>query len=163
VTTPPPPSRKRPPKTARAETPRAQPLDVKLHVRFSAQVTVDGKPAGNNNMFDLKLAPGLHRVLVHHACCKDALQDVVVNPTRPEQLYQLEYGDPLPAQFKVLNAPPGARVLIGDLVIGTAADPRPYSMTDPDQQVSITIGERTLVKRIKAGQVNLLDYAQAAP
>ena len=139
------------------------PLDVKLHVRFSAQVTVDGHNLGNDNMFSLKLAPGQHQVLVHHPCCTDASQEVVVTPSRPDQLYQLRYGAPLPAQFSVANAPPDARILVNGVLIGTASDLRPYSMTQPDQRAIVTIGDRTLSTTLKAGMLNLLDYSQAMP
>jgi serine/threonine-protein kinase len=138
-------------------------LDVKLHVRFSAQVSVDGRDLGNDNMFSLKLTPGPHQVLVHHPCCTDASQEVVVTKGRPDQLYQLRYGAPLPAQFHVTNAPPDARVLVDGVLIGTASDPRPYSMTQPDQRTIITIGDRTLSTTLKAGMFNTLDYAQATP
>jgi hypothetical protein len=138
-------------------------LEVKLHVRFSAQVSVDGRDLGNDNMFSLKLAPGPHQVLVHHPCCTDASQEVVVTKGRPDQLYQLRYGAPLPAQFHVTNAPPDARVLVDGVLIGTASDPRPYSMTQPDQRTTVTIGDRTLSTTLKAGMYNTLDYAQATP
>ena len=142
---------------------QVQMLEVKLHVRFSAQVSVDGRDLGNDNMFSLKLTPGPHQVLVHHPCCTDAAQEVVVTKARPEQLYQLRYGAPLPAQFRVTNAPPDARVLVDGVLIGTASDPRPYSMTQPDQRTTITIGDRTLSTTLKAGTFNTLDYLQATP
>ena len=134
---------------------------VRLHARYGAQLQVDGKDEGNSNMFDLKLAPGLHKILVHHPCCSDALQDLVVIPSR--DLYQLNYGPPQPARFRVLNAPSGAQLLVDGVVAGTAADPRPWSMTQPAQQVTVTIGNRTLVTTLKAGMDNALDFAQAAP
>jgi hypothetical protein len=102
-------------------------------------------------------------VLVHHPCCADAAQEVAVNPSRPDQLYQLRYGAPLPAQFRVANAPPDARVLVDGVLVGTASDPRPYAMTQPDQRATVTIGDRTLNTTLKAGMFNLLDYAQATP
>jgi hypothetical protein len=151
----------------KAEPPRTvaqvQMLEVKLHVRFSAQVSVDGRDLGNDNMFSLKLTPGPHQVLVHHPCCTDAAQEVVVTKARPDQLYQLRYGAPLPAQFRVTNAPPDARVLVDGVLIGTASDPRPYSMTQPDQRTTVTIGDRTLSTTLKAGMFNTLDYLQATP
>src|SRR4051794_806461 len=82
-------------------------LAVKLHARFAAQVSVDGRDIGNSNMFSLPLTPGAHSVLVHHPCCADATQELVVNPNRADQLYQLQYGPPLPARFRVVNAPEG--------------------------------------------------------
>jgi eukaryotic-like serine/threonine-protein kinase len=142
---------------------RPEPLEVKLHVRFSAQVSVDGRALGNDNMFALKLEPGVHRVLVHHPCCSDAPQDVVVTPNRPDQLYQLRYGPPLPAEFRVMNAPADARVLIDGVLVGTAQDLRPYSMAQPDQKATVTIGDRTLTTTLKAGMLNLLDYAKGTP
>ena len=140
-----------------------EPIPVKLHVRFGAQVSVDGRDLGNNNMFSLPLAPGSHTVIVHHPCCADATQDVLVTPNRPDQLYQLRYGAPLPAQFKVMNAPPDARVLIDGVLVGTASDLRPYAMAQPDQKATVTIGDRTLQTTLKAGMLNLLDYAKGTP
>ncbi|MCA1826835.1 MAG: serine/threonine-protein kinase [Myxococcales bacterium] len=154
---------KEPPKKVVAVVKPPEPIPVKLHVRFSARVTVDGRDLGNSNMFSLPLTPGTHAVLVHHPCCADATQDVVVTPNRPDQLYQLRYGAPLPAQFKVMNAPPDARVLIDGVLVGTASDPRPYSMAEPDQKATVTIGDRTLVTTLKAGMLNLLDYAKGTP
>jgi len=173
-TTPPPkPETRRPAEAARkaaeaseAEKPRAvaqAPLTVKLHVRFVAHVTVDGEDLGDDNMFTLKLTPGPHQVIVRHPCCVDAPQEVVVTPNRKDQLYQLHYGAPLPAQFRVTNAPPDARVLVDGVLVGTASDPRPYSMTQPDQRAVVTIGDRTLTTTLKAGTFNLLDYARATP
>jgi hypothetical protein len=157
------PAPRREPSTPARAVAQVSPLDVKLHVRFGAQVSVDGRNLGNDNMFTLKLAPGQHQVLVHHPCCTDASQEVVVTPSRPDQLYQLRYGAPLPAQFRVANAPPDARVLVDGVLVGTAADPRPYSMTQPDQRATVTIGDRTLSTTLKAGMLNLLDYSQATP
>jgi hypothetical protein len=148
------------PAIARVEKP---PLLVKLHARYSAQISVDGHDQGNNNMFELKLAPGQHRVLVHHPCCADADQEIQVNPANPDQVYKLRYGAPFPAQFKVVGAPSDARVLVDDVLIGTAADPRPYTMTAPDQHATVKIGDRTLSTTLKAGMINMLDYGQATP
>jgi len=47
--------------------------------------------------------------------------------------------------------------------VGTASDPRPYAMTQPDQRATVTIGDRTLAVTIRAGMFNQLDYAQGAP
>jgi hypothetical protein len=49
------------------------------------------------------------------------------------------------------------------VLVGTASDPRPYAMTRPDQKATVAIGDRTLVTTLKAGMVNVLDYAQATP
>jgi hypothetical protein len=164
----------RPPRTARgskepperngkARVASLEPLEVKLHARFPSQVSVDGVDAGTTNMFSLRLTPGAHRVLVHHPCCADAVQEVVVTKNRPDQLYQLRYGPPLPAKFRVVNAPDDARVLVEGVLVGTASDPRPYAMNRPDQKATVSIGDRTLVTTLKAGMVNVLDYAQATP
>ena len=142
---------------------KPEPLEVRLHVRFSAQVTVDGRALGNDNMFTLKLALGGHQVLVRHPCCADAPQDILVTREHPDQLYQLRYGQPLPAQFKVTNAPPDARVLIDGVLVGTAGDLRPYTMVQPDQKAVVKIGERTLRTTLKAGMLNPLDYAKGTP
>ncbi|HET9752449.1 MAG TPA: serine/threonine-protein kinase [Myxococcales bacterium] len=150
-------------RNGRTKVASLEPLQVKLHARFGAQVSVDGVDAGNTNMFSLRLAPGAHRVLVRHPCCADATQDVLVTKNRPDQLYQLRYGPPLPAKFRVLNAPDDARVLVEGVLVGTASDPRPYAMTRPDQRAIVTIGDRTLVTTLKAGMLNVLDYAQASP
>ena len=142
---------------------KPEPLAVKLHVRFGAQVSVDGRDLGNDNLFTLRLVPGGHQILVHHPCCADAPQDILVTRDHPDQLYQLHYGPPLPAQFKVTNAPEGARVLIDGVLVGTASDLRPYAMAQPDQKAIVTIGDRTLTTTLKAGMLNLLDYAQGTP
>lgn len=139
---------------------------MQLRTRFGGQVTVDGRRLPHDNTsptFALKLPPGPHSVVVHHPCCADAVQQISVIRNRPDQLYQLRYGPPLPAQFRVINAPPDARVLIDGVLVGTAADPRPYSMTQPDQRATVTIGDRTLAVTIQAGMFNQLDYAQGAP
>ena len=151
-----------PPQKRVATLPPPEPLDVKLHVRFGAQVSVDGRDLGYDNMFALRLAPGGHQILVHHSCCADAPQDILVTRDHPP-LYPLHYGPPLPAQFKVANAPEGARVLIDGVLVGTADDLRPYTMAQPDQKAVVTIGDRTLTLTLKAGVLNLLDYAKGAP
>jgi serine/threonine-protein kinase len=138
-----------------------QPLPIKLHARFGAHLSIDGRDEGDNNMFQVKLVPGVHKVLVHHPCCADAQQELLVTPNR--DLYQLKYGAPLPARFRVINAPPGARVLVDGVLVGTAADPPPYAMTQPDQKATVTIGDRMLHTTLKAGVINPLDYAQASP
>jgi len=155
------PAKEPPKKVAVAKPP--EPIAVKLHVRLGAQLIVDGRDLGTNNMFSLPLTPGSHTVLVHHPCCADATQEVLVTPKRPDQLYQLRYGAPLPAQFRVMNAPPDARVLIDGVLIGTGSDLRPYAMAQPDQKATVTIGDRTLVTTLKAGMLNLLDYAKGTP
>ena len=151
------------PAAKRVAVAKPEPLDVKLHVRFGAQVSVDGRDLGNNNMFALTLAVGAHQILVHHPCCADAPYDILVTRDHPDQLYQLHYGQPLPAQFKVTNAPEGARVLIDGVLVGTASDLRPYTMAQPDQKAIVTIGDRTLSTTLKAGVLNPLDYAKGTP
>jgi serine/threonine-protein kinase len=169
-----------PPPVAVAAPPRAEnparrpapppkppdPLEVRLRTRFGGQITVDGRNLPHDNTsptFALKLPPGAHNVVVHHPCCSDAVQQISVTPNRREQVYQLHYGAPLPAQFRVINAPPDARVLIDGVLVGTASDPRPYAMTQPDQRATVTIGDRTLAFTVQAGMLNLLDYAKATP
>ena len=49
------------------------------------------------------------------------------------------------------------------VLVGTASDLRPYAMTQPDQKATVTIGDRTLVTTLKAGMLNLLDYAKGTP
>jgi hypothetical protein len=147
---------------------RPEELDVKLHAKYFAQVTVDPGTAnqrdlGSDNIFSLKLTAGAHRVLVHHQCCLDATQELLFTRNRPNQIYQLTYGTPMPAQFKVMNAPPDARVLIDGVLVGTASDLRPYTMAHPDEKATVTIGDRRLVTTLKAGVLNPLDYAKASP
>ncbi|HYY52343.1 MAG TPA: serine/threonine-protein kinase, partial [Myxococcales bacterium] len=171
-----PPTVTSPPVTAengrkRVSPPPAKPaelLDVKLHVRQHAEVTVDERFLGDNTLFSVKLAPGPHRVLVRHPCCEDNSQLLTVTKTQPGQMYKLEYGAAKPAQFKVLNAPPDARVVVdvkekGPLLVGTASNPLPYAMTQPTESATVTIGDRKLSIELKAGWVNKLDYAQATP
>jgi eukaryotic-like serine/threonine-protein kinase len=147
-----------------------EPLEVQLRTRFGGQITIDGRSLPHDNTsptFALKLAPGPHSVVVRHPCCAEGIQQISVTRNRPEQVYKLDYGAPLPAQFRVINAPPDARVLIdsgkGAVLVGTASDPRPYAMTQLDQQVTVTIGDRSLVVKVQAGMLNLLDYAKGTP
>jgi eukaryotic-like serine/threonine-protein kinase len=155
----------------RAAPPPAKPaevLDVKLHVRQHAQVTIDDRDLGDSTLFSLKLAPGPHRVLVRHPCCEDNSQLLTVTKNQPGQMYKLDYGPAKPAQFEVLNAPRDARVVVdvvgrGPVLLGTAANPLPYAMTQPTQPATVTIGDRTLSVELKAGWVNKLDYAQGTP
>ena len=139
---------------------------MKLHVRQHAQVTIDDRDLGDSNAFSIKVAPGPHRVVVRHPCCED--NDLVLVVTKNQPVYKLEYGPPKPAQFKVLNAPRDARVVVdvfgrGPVLVGTASNPLPYAMTAPSQPATVTIGDRTLSIELKAGWVNTLDYAQATP
>ena len=151
--------RRRPAPPAKAP----EPIEVRLHARLPAQVTIDGHDEGTNNMFAMKLTPGPHRVVVNHPCCTDADQLVTVTRNQPGQLYKLRFGQPKPAQFQVVNAPPDARVLVDGLLVGTASDPRPYAMTEPTQHATVTIGDRSLSVDLKAGVPNKLDYATATP
>jgi serine/threonine-protein kinase len=151
---PPPP----PPKVAKVET-----LPVKLHPRGTARVSVDGRDLGESNLFQVNLAPGVHKVLVHHFCCKDNLQDLTVSANQPDQIYPIDYGDPLPARFKVMNAKPDDRILVDDVLVGTASNPAPFAMTQRDRKVTVTIGDRKLVTTLKAGFDNPLDYSKASP
>jgi eukaryotic-like serine/threonine-protein kinase len=160
------------PPPARAENPGRrplpppkppEPLEVKLHPRFGAQVAVDGRDLGNYSMFELKLSPGPHRVLVRHACCADANQVVTVTKNQPDQIYKLRYGPPRPARFEVVNAPPDARILVDGVLVGTTSDPRPYAMSEPVQRATVTIGDRNLSLLLKAGFLNKLDYEKASP
>jgi serine/threonine-protein kinase len=143
--------------------PAEVPLDVKLHARYRAEVTVDGRELGDSTLFSLKLTPGPHRVLVRHPCCEDAPQVLTVTKNQPGQMYKLRYGAPKPAKFQVVNAPPDARVLVDGVLVGTASNPRPYAMTAPTQRATVTVGDRTLSVELKAGWVNKLDYAQVTP
>ena len=154
------PARKRPPPPP-ARAPEA--FEVKLHARYGANVTVDGRELGYETVFSLKLPAGPHRVVVQHACCFPANREVEVK--KSQQIYKLEYGTPRPAELEVVNAPPDARVLVDGVVVGTASDPRlaSYSMKDPTQRATITIGDRKLIETLKAGSVNRLDYAKATP
>ena len=159
-----PPKRPAPPPKA------PEPLEVELRTRFGGQIEIDDRPVRTDNSsptFALKLLPGRHSVVVRHPCCSPATQQIFVSRNRPEQVYKLEYGAPSHARFRVINAPPDARVLIdsgkGPVLIGTAADPRPYAMTQVDQEVTVFIGDRSLVVKIRAGMDNLLDYAKGSP
>jgi eukaryotic-like serine/threonine-protein kinase len=152
-----PPARRPPP-------PPPKPLeliDVKLHPRYGAQVTVDGRDLGNESIFEVKLSPGPHQVIVRHRCCADANQLVTVTKGEPGKIYKLDYGSPNPARFEVVNAPADARVLVNGVLVGTASDPHPYTMTKEVQRAMVTIGDRSLSVTLKAGDVNELDYEKA--
>jgi hypothetical protein len=115
-------------------------------------------------MFRVRLTEGPHQVVVQHVCCDPAEQEIVVTPNRPGQLYQLSYGRARPAVLKVLNAPAGARVLVDGVLLGTTSDPElAIGMTRPDRRVTVTVGDRTLTKTIKANEGNIIDYNQATP
>jgi serine/threonine-protein kinase len=147
---------------SKANAVKPEPLDVKLHAKYYARVSVDGRDLGESNMFALKLSPGTHQVLVHHPCCSDKSQEVRITPSR--QIYPLEYGPAQPARFKVLNAPSSdARVYIDGHLVGLASDLPDHAMTEPVQKASVTIGDRTLTTTLKAGFLNTLDYAKGAP
>ena len=160
------PAPRRPARTAvaRAEAPRAASakLSVTLHPRFGGQVLVDGEDLGTGLKFDRQLAPGVHRVIVRHRCCADGVQDLTFTANRPDQLYQVDYGAPRAANLKVVNAPPGTRVLVDGEFVGTTPDLPPYAMPSPDKAVTITVGDRALATRLRAGVENTLDYAAAA-
>jgi hypothetical protein len=136
-------------------------IDVKLHPRYGAQVTVDGRDLGNESIFEVKLSPGPHQVIVRHRCCADANQLVTVTKGEPGKIYKLDYGSPNPARFEVVNAPADARVLVNGVLVGTASDPHPYTMTKEVQRAMVTIGDRSLSVTLKAGDVNELDYEKA--
>ncbi len=160
------------PPPATAESPRkrppappkpAEPLEVNLHTRYGADVTVDGRELGYQKSFSVKLLPGQHKVVVRHQCCEASTQLVNVTKNQPGQRYALEYGSAREARFVVVNAPADARVLVDGVVVGTAADPRPLAMSEPSKKATVIIGDRTLVETLKAGVVNRLDYAKATP
>src|SRR5262249_8214052 len=106
---PPPPP---PVKVARAP----EPIEVKLNARFGAHVTLDDRDLGNATQFPVKVVPGAHRVVVRHPCCAELAQELQISPKK--EVYPLEYGPPKPAEFKVLNAPAGARLLVDGVVVG---------------------------------------------
>jgi hypothetical protein len=144
---------------------------VELRTRFGGQLTIDGRPIRTDNSsptFKLKLLPGTHDVIVRHTCCAPRTQQISVNRNRPEQIYKLDYGDPLPARLLVKNAPPDAPVLIdqgkGPVLMGRASDPvLLVDMKQLDQQVTVSIGGRSLSLKIRAGWDNVLDYAKGTP
>jgi serine/threonine-protein kinase len=147
---------------SKANAVKPEPLDVKLHAKYYARVSVDGRDLGESNMFALKLSPGTHQVLVHHPCCSDKSQEVRITPSRP--IYPLEYGPAQPARFKVLNAPSSdAKVYIDGHLVGIASDLPDHAMKEPVQKATVIIGDRTLTTTLKAGFLNTLDYAKGAP
>jgi hypothetical protein len=138
-----------------------EPLDVKLLAPYSAKVTVDDRDLGNATQFMVKLTPGAHRVVVRHPCCAEGMQEIQVSPRRT--VYPLRYGKARNAELKVINAPPGARLLINGNFIGPASAPPTFGMESPDQKVTVTIGDRTFETTLKAGMFNELDYAKGTP
>jgi hypothetical protein len=136
-------------------------LRVRLHTRYTAQVTVDGRFLGENTIFEVELTAGEHRALVHSPCCADNQQTFVVRENHPE-MYPLRFGSPYPARLKAMNAPTDAQVMIDGAFLGTAGDLPDYSMTEPAKIVTVTIGDRTMKKTLIAGRTNELDYAKAA-
>ncbi|TMA24947.1 MAG: serine/threonine protein kinase [Deltaproteobacteria bacterium] len=155
--------RRKPQPPAPAKIAKLETLPVKLHARFSGQVTVDGRELGSGILFPLDLTAGPHTVIVRHQCCAELQQQVTISRSRPDQMYPLKYGPPLPARLKILNAPAGARVLVNDIFVGTVPSPPPLAMTQPDEKATVTIGDRTLTTTLKAGIDNDLDYAKASP
>lgn len=122
---------------------------------------MDDRDLGNATQFMVKLTPGAHRVVVRHPCCAEEMQVIQVSPRRA--VYPLRYGKPRNAEFNVLNAPPGARLLVNGNFIGPASAPPTFEMKSPDQKVTVTIGDRTLETTLKAGMINVLDYAKGTP
>ena len=148
-----------------AQRPRETPGRIAVSVRshFGGDLMLDGKDYGDSQIFNLELTPGPHTYVVRHRCCADGADEFVVTASKADQVYKLHYGVPRPARLVVVNAPPDARVLIDGAMVGTAPELPPYLMTDPDRLVTVTIGDRTLQTRLKAGDDNRIDYAQASP
>ena len=164
---PPPPAepgkkQRRPARIQVQATPVPAALKVRLHTRYVAEVTVDGRFLGKSNMFDVELTPGEHKALVHSECCGDLQQPLVVSRNRVDDVYQLRFGNPYPAQLKTVNAPPGAQVFVDGAYLGAAPDLPAYSMNEPTRDVTVTIGDRTLRMNLRAGVVNTLDFTRAA-
>ena len=160
------------PKLPRAQVVRADParprestgkIAVSIRSRFGGDLLLDGKELGDSQIFNLELEPGPHSYVVHHRCCADGAGEFVVTAGKVDQVYKLHYGVPRPARLVLVNAPPDARVLIDGAMAGTAPELPPYLMTDPDRLVTVTIGDRSLQTRLKAGDDNRIDYAQATP
>ncbi len=166
----PPQATESPPEVPKRRPPPPKPpelVDVQLKTKYGGQLIVDGRqlPDSTSPVFSLRLEPGNHRVVVRHPCCEDVTRLIKVTKDRRDP-FPLRYGNPLPARFRVINAPPDARVLVGKLVVGTASDPRPYAMPaggDPVERATVTVGDRTLTVDIQAGMVNVLDYAKGVP
>jgi hypothetical protein len=158
VKTPPPP-----PPPVKTPPPKApEPIEVKLHARYPSRVSVDDRDLGTDMQFVVKLVPGAHRVVVRHPCCAELAQELQISANKP--VYQLDNGAPRNAEFKVLNAPPGSRLLVDGVVIGPADTPPSLAMTSPVRKAKVTIGDRNLDDVIlKAGMINILDYAQGKP
>lgn len=156
--------RRPPPKpVAHAEPakPRVETIAVDLHPHLPSRVELDGEDLGTEQIFHRSLTPGMHQVVVHNPCCADSVQNIPIVPNK--QMYQLEFGTPRAARVVIANAPPDARVLIDGNFVGTAQDLPPVAMREFAQEATVTIGDRTLRVRLKAGVDNRLDYAQVTP
>jgi len=151
----PPPVKPKPP------PPAPEPIEVKLNARLPAHVTLDDRDLGTDKQFTAKLTPGPHRAIVRHPCCAELAQELTISPKKT--VYQLEFGSPRPAEFKVLNAPAGANLLVNGVVVGTAENPAPFAMAAPYMKAVVTIGDRKLETLLKAGMINPVDYAQGTP
>jgi serine/threonine-protein kinase len=146
---------------AEAAKPRVEAIAVDLHPHLPSRVELDGEDLGTEQIFHRSLTPGMHQVVVHNPCCADSVQNIPIVPNK--QMYQLEFGQPRAAHVVIANAPPDARILIDGNFVGTAQDMPPVAMREFAQDATVTIGDRTLRVRLKAGVDNRLDYAQGTP
>jgi len=151
-------------RVAAAEAPK--PLPVVLAQKVPARVIVDDADLGQDLMIHAQLAPGTHRVTTQHKCCADLNTQIDVRPNR--QRYTLETGAPRPAQLRIAGGDPEAQVWYSDentpptplgLVRDLRGTPARIAMTEPTHLFTITVGEKSIQRTLRAGTENEIDMA----
>ncbi len=137
---------------------------VTILVPLPATLVLDGENLGTELFFNTKVTPGTHSVSVQKEGFADWNDKLDVQPGRTE--YRLRLGTPKPALVTVSGAPADAPVRIDDALLGTVGElmvrPKPYSMSTAYQDVTLTVGTRSMKVRLKAGQTQAFDMLKSA-
>jgi serine/threonine-protein kinase len=143
-----------------------KPLPVVLAQKVPARVIVDDADLGQDLMIHAQLAPGTHRVTTQHKCCADLNTQIDIRPNR--QRYTLETGAPRPAQLRIVGGDPEAQVWYSDentpptplgLVRDLRGTPARIAMTEPTHLFTVTVGEKSIQRTLRAGTENEIDMA----
>jgi eukaryotic-like serine/threonine-protein kinase len=141
-------------------------LPVVLAQKVPARVVVDDADLGQDLMIHAQLAPGIHRVTIQHRCCADLNTQIDVRPE--QQRYTLGTGYPRPAQLRIVGGDPDAQVWYSDdktplTPLGQVRDlrgtPARIAMTEPTHRFTITVGDKTIQRTLRAGIENEIDMA----
>jgi serine/threonine-protein kinase len=110
---------------ARAPVKAARPpATVAVHVRpYAQRALLDGvEVARGAQRVVFELEPGrAHHLQIEHACCSPFVRDFAADEELPAELELKASLLPRPALLRV-QADPGARVIVGGRVLGTAAE-----------------------------------------